>query len=421
MFLIFGKGRSGIAASKLLEFKKIPHLLVDDNTPNWERYLKKASTVVVSPGIKPSHRVFRLAKDLNKEIIGETELAYRFFKGEVIAITGTDGKSTTTTLVYEILKGSLTGVYIGGNIGIPFSEVVLKSETGLAVLEVSSFQGYTLKTFRPRVGAFLNFAEDHLDWHKDLSDYLKGKYNIFKNQKGEDYLILNGENPLIANTPSEAKKIFFKTPEGDISLKPNGWVYFKNTPLFEVSRLKIRGEHNIWNAAVAATVGVIYGVPLEVIREVLYSFKGLPYRLSYEGNFGGVEVYNDSKATTPNALKAALQSFERPVVLIFGGKDKGANFEPLRGIFSKRVKVAIAYGENGQKLKAQLGDTTVFEVTDTLEGAIKLAKKYLKRGDILLFSPASASFDQFTSYEERGRVFSKLIREILRLPLPSEG
>jgi len=410
MYLIFGKGKSGKAASQLLKSKKIPHFLADDKTPHWQGYLKEASIAVVSPGIPPSHPLFKLSQD--KELIGETELAYRFWRGETVAITGTDGKSTTTRLVYLILKSHLSGVYEGGNIGRPFSEIVSQSSSGVAVLEVSSFQGYTLKTFRPSVGVFLNFAPDHLDWHKDLEDYLRGKYNIFLRQREEDILILNNWQREVINTPSRAEKIFFGKG-GDIDLKPDGWVYFKGEKLFEARRLKIKGLHNLWNSAVAAAVGRIFGVPAGAIREVLYGFKGLPYRLQYIGNFGGVEVYNDSKSTTPNALKAALQAFDEKVVLIFGGKDKGADFSPLRGLFKRKVKVAIAYGENGDKLVETFKDCAPIHRVDNLEEALKLAKKVLKRGDTLLFSPASASFDQFKSYEERGKVFENLVGEYL--------
>ncbi|RTZ59932.1 MAG: UDP-N-acetylmuramoyl-L-alanine--D-glutamate ligase [Gammaproteobacteria bacterium] len=409
MYLVFGKGKSGKSASKLLKSKNIPHLLVDDKTPNWQSYLKNVSTVVVSPGIPPFHPVFELSRD--KELIGETELAYRFWKGSVVAITGTDGKSTTTRLVYLILKGYLSGVYEGGNIGRPFSEIVSQTPSGIAVLEVSSFQGYTLKTFRPSVGVFLNFAPDHLDWHKNLEDYLRGKYNIFSRQREGDILLLNGWQEEVKQTPSRAKKLFFRKG-GDIDIKPDGWVYFEGEKLFEWKKLKIKGIHNAWNSAVAGAVGRIFGVPAKVIREVLYEFRGLPYRLQYLGNFKGVEVYNDSKSTTPNALRSALQSFDRRVVLIFGGKDKGADFTPLRGLFKRKVKVAIAYGENGNKLVETFKDCVPTERVETLEEALKLAKTKVTKGDILLFSPASASFDQFKSYEERGRVFENLVREL---------
>ncbi|HID79294.1 MAG TPA: UDP-N-acetylmuramoyl-L-alanine--D-glutamate ligase [Aquifex aeolicus] len=409
MYLIFGKGKSGKAASKLLELRNLPHLLVDDKTPNWQSYLKSTSTVVVSPGIPPFHPLFGLSR--NKELIGETELAYRFWKGSVVAITGTDGKSTTTRLVYLILKSYLSGVYEGGNIGRPFSEIVSQTSSGIAVLEVSSFQGYTLKTFRPSVGVFLNFAPDHLDWHRDLEDYLRGKYKIFLQQREGDLLFLNGWQEEVKKTPSRAKKLLFGKG-GEIEIRSDGWVYFEGEKLFEWKKLKIKGIHNAWNSAVASAVGRIFGVPPKVIREVLYEFRGLPYRLQYLGDFKGLKVYNDSKSTTPNALKMALQSFDKKVVLIFGGKDKGADFTPLRELFKKRVKVAIAYGENGDKLVETFKDCVPTERVKTLEEALRLAKGKVAKGDILLFSPASASFDQFKSYEERGKIFEKLVKEI---------
>lgn len=412
MYLIFGKGRSGLAASRLLQSKGISHILVDDKTPNWERFLEEVHTVVVSPGIKPTHRVFKLARDLKRELIGETELAYRFWKGNTVAITGTDGKTTTTRLTYLILKSSLSGVYEGGNIGTPFSEIVSQTQSGIAVLEVSSFQGYTLKTFRPNVGAFISFSEDHLDWHSDINDYLRGKYRIFQNQKGEDFLLLNGSVEEIRKTPSRAKKIFFLSEDADIRVS-DGWVYFKNEKLFEVSKLKLRGIHNVWNASVAAVIGRIFGVSISAIREVLYSFKGLPHRLEYLGRFGGVEVYNDSKSTTPHALRAALNSFEKKVVLLFGGKDKGADFSHLAPLFKKRVRLAVAYGENRFKLKEQLKDSAPILLEETLEGALKRVIPLLEEGDILLLSPGSASFDQFQSYEERGKIFADLVKELL--------
>ena len=412
MYLIFGKGKSGLAASRLLQSKGIPYLLADDKTPNWEKLLSKVRTVVVSPGIKPSHRVFKLSEDLKKELIGETELAYRFWKGNIVAITGTDGKTTTTRLSYLILKSTLSGVYEGGNIGIPFSEIVSKTDKGIAVLEVSSFQGYTLKTFRPNIGAFISFSEDHLDWHFDIDDYIKGKYQVFRNQRREDFLILNGSVREIRKTPSRAQKIFFQSEDSDIRLS-DGWVVFKNEKLFEVSKLKLKGIHNVWNAALSAVIGRLFGVPVGAIREILYSFEGLPHRLQFLGRFRGVEVYNDSKSTTPHALRAALESFNKKVILLFGGKDKGADFSHLVSLFREKVKLAVAFGENRFKLKKQLKDSTPIFLEETLEGALKRVIPLLEKGDILLLSPGSASFDQFSSYEERGKVFENLVRELM--------
>jgi len=409
MFLIFGKGKSGKAAASLLSSLNLPYYLVDDTTPNWTYFLKRASTVVVSPGIPPHHKVFNLAKDLKKELIGETELAFRFWKGRTVAITGTDGKSTTTRLTWLILKSYLPNVFEGGNIGTSFSEIVAKNRSGLVVLEVSSFQGYTLKSFRPDVGAFLNFSEDHLDWHKNVEDYLWGKYRIFQNQGEEDFAILNANSGKILNTPTRAKKITFGTPNADIKILPSGWVYFKNEKLFEVSKLKLKGPHNVWNAAVAATVGVIFGVPTKVIGEVVYSFEGLPYRIQYLGSFNGINFYNDSKSTTPNALKAALESFDKKVVLIFGGKDKGADYSFLKALFKKKVKFAIAFGENREKLKSTFQGTIPILTAATLEDAFDILKTHLKEGDTVLFSPAAASFDLYSSYKERGEHFNQLV------------
>lgn len=410
MFLIFGKGKSGRAAARLLKKKNLPFWLVDDKTPNWRELLKKATTVVVSPGIPPHHEVFKLSKDLKKELIGETELAYRFWKGEIIAITGTDGKSTTTRLTYLILKEYLPQVFEGGNIGTPFSEIVLKNPSGVAVLEVSSFQGYTLKTFRPQIGVFLNFSEDHLNWHKDINDYLLGKYRIFQNQKEEDFAILNTTDEKVLNTPTKAKKILFGTFQSDIKISSDGWVLFRKEKLFEIQKLKIKGTHNVWNAAVASAIGRIYGVPSEVIKKVVYTFKGLPYRLQYLGRFQGIDFYNDSKSTTPNSLKAALESFDQKVVLIFGGQDKGADFSYLKDLFRKKVKLAIAFGENRKKLFETFKEVVPIFSVETLNEAFEVLKKHLKEGNIVLFSPGSASFDQYKGYEDRGKHFEELIK-----------
>ncbi len=411
MFLVFGKGKSGKATANLLKTLNLPFELVDDKTPRWEKLLQKASTVVVSPGIPPTHRVFKLSRKLGKELIGETELAYRFWRGEVVAITGTDGKSTTTRAVYRILSSHLSGVYEGGNIGRPFSDIVSETRSGIAVLEVSSFQGYTLKTFKPEVGVFLNFSEDHLDWHRDLGDYLEGKYRIFRNQTPEDVAFLNETQREVLNTPTRARVFTFGRETSSVAVK-DGWLTFRGEKLFQTSKVKLRGKHNWLNLGVAAAVGLLYGVPLRVIKEVFYDFEGLPYRLQYVGTFGGVEVYNDSKSTTPNALKAALESFDRPVILILGGKDKGADFTFLKSLFEKRVKLAVVYGENAEKIISVLRGSSPFVKVETLEQAVKEAFKFAETGDVLLFSPASASFDQFKSYEERGRVFNELIREI---------
>ncbi len=243
-FLVWGLGKSGKAAVELLKKKGYQVYAGDDreNPELWKEVLKEVDTVVLSPGVPPSHPLWREAERLNKEVIGETELAYRFFKGKVIAVTGTDGKSTTTRLTYLILSEFLPKVYEGGNIGRPFSDIVLESEDGFAVLEISSFQGKTLKSFRPHVGAFVSFARDHLDWHPDMEDYLRSKYKIFRNQKPEDILVLNDSVEEIKRTPSKARKILLS----ELKISEDG-VHYRGKRLFNPKHLKIKGFHNILN------------------------------------------------------------------------------------------------------------------------------------------------------------------------------
>ncbi len=413
-YLIFGKGKSGKATAKLLRKKGLTYDWVDDGDLHWEGKLRRASTVVVSPGVPPSHRVFKLSYLLKKELIGETELAYRFWKGSVVAITGTDGKSTTTRLTYLILSSFLPSVYEGGNIGTPFSEIVSKTDRGLAVLEVSSFQGYTLKFFRPSAGAFLNFSPDHLDWHRSVEDYLEGKYRIFRNQRRGDLLILNGSDERVLKTPSAARRVLFDHPNGEIRTLSDGRVFYKKTELFDGRKLKIRGKHNLKNAAVAAVIGLEFGVPLKVIREVLYSFEGLPFRLQFKGTFKGAEFYNDSKSTTPNALGAALESLKPPIVLIFGGKDKGFDYSFLKPLFEKKVEVALAFGENAKKLRETFHDAVEVKTFKNLEEVFRFLKGYPLKGKRVLFSPGAASFDLYSSYAERGKHFDRLLEEFFK-------
>jgi UDP-N-acetylmuramoylalanine--D-glutamate ligase len=252
-----------------------------------------------------------------------------------------------------------------------------------------------------------------LDWHSSLKDYLLSKWNIFKNQREKDFLIVNRCQEETLQTPTCAKKITFGC-NGDIYIYNYGRVYFKDVFLFEERDILLKGKHNLFNAAVAATVGYLLGIEIYNIQRALREFKGLPHRLEYVGKFGGIEIYNDSKATTPHALEAALKSFKKRVVLIAGGKDKGSDFSYLKPLVRKKVKIAILYGENRQKIARQWEGITKIYTVGSLEYALHFAKKLLQRGDILLFSPASASFDSFSSYIERGEVFKKLVKELFK-------
>ncbi len=410
-FLVWGLGKSGRSAAELLQSKGFQSFSGDDaRGDRWEEFIDEVDTIVLSPGIPPSHPLWKTALRKEIEIIGELELAYRFFEGRVIAITGTDGKSTTTRLTYLMLSSHFENVHEAGNIGRPLSDVVLENPDGIAVLEVSSFQGKTLSTFKPEIGAFLNFSPDHLDWHPDIKDYLESKYNIFVRQESTDYLLINGNQDEVRNAPTKAEKIDVTS---GVRIE-RGKVLFRDNLLFELSDLKMRGQHNLMNAVFSSLVAFLKGVPVEKIREVLRSFRGLPFRMEHIATINGVEIYNDSKSTTPNSLRAALESFpDRSIILIAGGKDKGADFESLREIAQRKVKAALLIGETKDRIRSAFGSDLNTRTLNSLEDAVKEALRIAEPGDFILFSPGCSSFDMFSSYVERGEVFNKLIRSAI--------
>ena len=399
-YLVWGLGKSGTSAVELLKEKKERVIEGDDaRGDRWEEFIEETDTLVLSPGVPPSHPLWKEALRRDIEIIGELELAWRFFKGKAIAITGTDGKSTTTRLTYEILKRSIPNVYECGNTGTPFSDIVRKNGDCVAVLEVSSFQGKTLRTFRPSVGAFLNFSPDHLDWHPNIEDYLSSKRNIFSRQKDSDLFIAGSDQREVIDTPTMARKI-------------------RATELpmpFEPSEIPIRGRHNLINAHVASLIALNLGIEEEVIRQAVKEFKGLPMRMELIGRFKGIEIYNDSKSTTPHSLRAGLESFpDGSVILIAGGKDKGADFSIMREAVKRKVKCAVLIGETREIIREAIKDLCEVHTADNLKEAVDLAFKRARAGDFILFSPGCSSFDMFDSYVHRGEVFNRLVRDIIR-------
>lgn len=405
-YLVWGKGRSGLAAFNLLKAKGFKSYIGDDKEDKnlWKDVWNEIDTVVLSPGIPPSHPLWQEAIKSSKEVIGETELAYRFYKGKnIVAITGTDGKSTTVHLIHHF-----TGLREGGNFGTPFSEMVLENDEEPVVLEVSSFQGKTLDMFRPNIGAFLNFSKDHLDWHKDMEDYLLSKQKIFKNQTQEDILILNAKKP-VCDTPSLAKKAFFGEV-GDLKVIGNDIYYKDEVFIKDVYHPSLKGIHNLYNIAVASFVVFSMGISLETIEEKLKTFEGLPFRYQYLGNFDGVDIYNDSKSTTVNALMSALESTKAPIILIAGGIDKGGDFSSLN-IYKDKIKIVFLYGKDKNLIKDQIESFLRVYVVDSLEEALIKAKTEANKGDTILFSPACASFDMFENYKHRGETFNELVKK----------
>ncbi len=412
-YLVWGLGKSGRAAVELLRNKGYEVYSGDDaRGDRWEEFLDSVDTVVLSPGIPPRHPLWKEALKKDIEVIGELELAWRFFKGRAIAITGTDGKSTTTRLTYLMLSKKFPRVYEAGNAGTPLSEVALKDPEALAVVEVSSFQGKTLSTFRPVAGAFLNFSQDHLDWHPDMEDYLFSKHNIFRRQKEENLFVEVLDQEEVLSTPTRARRISLKK---EVEIR-EGDIIFRGEKLFETMDLSLRGEHNLRNAITAAVLARHFGVHTEDIRETLRSFRGLPFRMELVANFRGVEIYNDSKSTTPNSLKSALESFpDQSVILIAGGKDKGADFSPLRDLVEGKVKLALLIGETKDTMRTAFGGGSNIRTLNSLEEAVEEALRSAVPGDYILFSPGCSSFDMFSSYVERGEVFNRLIRERCKL------
>ncbi|MFN3976877.1 MAG: UDP-N-acetylmuramoyl-L-alanine--D-glutamate ligase [Aquificaceae bacterium] len=408
-FLVWGLGVSGRSAVELLKAKGFEVYAGDDaRGDDFREYIDLVDTVVLSPGVPPGHPLWKEAERRGLELIGELELAWRFFEGVALAITGTDGKSTTTRLTYLMLREYYANVEEGANAGVPLSHIVLKNPSCIAVLEVSSFQGKGLKSFKPHIGAFLNFSEDHLDWHPSLDDYLWSKRNIFARQEEGDFLLLSGLDERVRGTENKAKK-FYLFGEGADGYIKDGGAYFLGELIFELEKLKIKGKHNYQNALFASVMARLMGVPLEIIREVLYNFRGLSYRMEYMGSFEGREVYNDSKSTTVNALRSALESFEDGrVILIAGGRDKGGDFESIRELVKRTTRACLLIGEAKEKMAKAWRGCEVY-VLESLEEAVKKAFELSRHGDIILFSPACASFDMFRDYKERGERFKELV------------
>ncbi len=412
-YLVWGLGKSGRAAVELLKNKGYEVYSGDDaGGDRWEEFIDSVDTVVLSPGIPPRHPLWKEVLRRDIEVIGELELAWRFFRGKAVAVTGTDGKSTTTRLTYLMLSKRFSRIHEAGNAGTPLSEVVLKDPEALAVIEVSSFQGKTLSTFRPIAGAFLNFSQDHLDWHPDMEDYLLSKHNIFRRQEEEDLFVEVLDQEEVLSTPTKASRINLRK---EVEIE-KGDVLFRGERLFETMDLNLRGEHNLRNAITAAVLAKHFGAPTEDIREALRSFRGLPFRMELIATFRGVEIYNDSKSTTPNSLRSALESFpDQSVILIAGGKDKGADFSPLRDLIEKKVKLALLIGETKETMRTAFGGNSNLKTLNSLEEAVEEALRSAVPGDFILFSPGCSSFDMFSSYVERGEVFNRLIRERCKL------
>ncbi|MBU4184869.1 MAG: UDP-N-acetylmuramoyl-L-alanine--D-glutamate ligase [Proteobacteria bacterium] len=378
---------------------------------------EKTDIIVISPGVPHTIEPILKAKERGIPVLGEIELASRFIAEPIIAVTGTNGKTTTTTLLGKMLEDSGLKVFVGGNIGNPLIAYADREEKAeIVVIEVSSFQLDTIDTFRAKVAVLLNITEDHMDRYPDLDAYAKSKSRIFKNQQYDDTAVLNGSDPVVRSLSRNilSRKVFFSSKEEKgVTISDESIISQENMSRL-LADFKLPGKHNIENAAAASLAALAAGGTFEGVWSALRKFKGLSHRLEYIDTLNGVDFFNDSKATNVDSVARALETFERPVVLIMGGRNKGSKFHALRDLIDKHTKELIVIGEAKEDIKAELGNIKPVETATTMEEAVFKAYNAAKPGDIVLLSPACASFDMYNSYAQRGEDFCRSVANLNR-------
>jgi len=380
-------------------------------------WLDGVEIVIPSPGVAPGNPLLREAGGRGIKILSEIELAYRFLKAPLVAITGTNGKSTTTTLVGEIFKAQGIKAFVGGNIGAPLIGFV-GGDWEWGAVEVSSFQLEWVEQFRPRIAVLLNLTEDHLDRYEDFASYYRAKERIFAAQKKEDVAVLNRDDPIVWSMGSglRGRVISFGGVEVEQGVYATAseivWRGAAREERFPLGNVKIQGVHNVENLMAVVAVAKAIGVPALTIQGVIEVFPGLEHRLEFVREKGGIRFYNDSKGTNVGAVLKSLMSFSAPVVLLAGGVDKGGDYRILEGEVRAKVKRLVLFGAAKERIRAALGHLVDTVVVGSLEEAVGEAARSARPGDVVLLSPACSSFDMFLNYVERGRVFKALVREL---------
>jgi UDP-N-acetylmuramoylalanine--D-glutamate ligase len=380
-----------------------------------------ADLIVVSPGVPMDIAPLAFARNQGIPVISEIELAYEFIDAPIAAITGTNGKTTTTTLVGEIFRKCGFRTFVGGNIGNPLIDLVISGERAERVVaEISSFQLEGIVRFRPRVAVLLNITEDHLDRYAGYQEYIDAKLRVFANQTASDFAILNVDDPLVAACAGKlaarvlpmsrltvlAQGIFYH--DGVITFAWDGRVAH-----FPTDSFKLRGVHNIDNCMAALATALLMGCPADAALKAVAGFSGLPHRMELVATVNGVAYYNDSKGTNVGSVVKSLESFPGNITLIAGGKDKGGEYAPLADLVRERVRHLILLGEARERIRDALGHLTDTILVDSLEAAVQEAHRLAKPGDVVLFSPACSSFDMFRNYEVRGERFVEAVRGII--------
>ena len=386
-----------------------------------------ADLCVVSPGVPTGHAALEACRRRGVPVIGEVELAWRVMTADFVAITGTNGKTTTTALVGALLRETGCPVLVGGNIGRPLAaEALCFPAAGLVAAEVSSFQLETVETFRPRVAALLNLTPDHLDRHGSLARYAEAKARIFDRQAADDWAVINADDPGAAGLASRVRGRLLtfsrRRPVDAGAFVSDGWVMLRVAGAEEavcpVADIPLRGAHNLENVLAATACAAWTGVGADRLRRAIRAFPGVPHRIERVRELRGVTFYNDSKGTNVDATLKALAAFDERVVLIAGGRDKGQDFAPLAAGARGRVTAAVLLGEGRTSMGPALGGVTAVHEADSMKTAVRQAFRLAAPGDVVLLSPACASFDMFRDYEHRGEVFRE---EVLGLdPAPSD-
>jgi UDP-N-acetylmuramoylalanine--D-glutamate ligase len=438
--LVVGLGKSGVASALFLkergarvtvsdtkthdQFKEEIPLLLDhgitvETGGHGERTFRGQDLIVVSPGVPYDAAPLVQARAQFEPVIGEIELAAEHLAGSIIAITGSNGKTTTTTLIGEILAAAGVPTLVGGNIGTPAISLVERAtpET-ITVLEVSSFQLETIVTFRPKVAVILNITPDHLDRHRTFDAYVNAKARIFENQHGTDFAVLNEDDDTCRKMADLVRAPLFwfsrKKEVGQGAFVNEGRILFRDAhgeaEIMLVSEIPLKGAHNVENVLAAVCTAALMGCRPDQIRKAVTHFKAVEHRIEYVATINGVEYYNDSKATNVDATIKALESFPRNIHLILGGKDKGSPYTVLRDLLRERVKRVYTIGAAAPKIETEIQGATEVVHAETLDNAIRRAHAVAQPGDIVLLAPACASFDQFKSYEHRGRLFKEVVR-----------
>jgi UDP-N-acetylmuramoylalanine--D-glutamate ligase len=444
--LVVGLGKSGVASALFMKAhgarvtvsdtksgdelrNEIPvlldHGITVETGGHGDRTFRGQDLIVVSPGVAVDAPPLVQARTLGESVIGEIELAAQFLPGPIVAITGSNGKTTTTTLTGEIMAAGGFPALVGGNIGTPAISLADRAKPDtVVVLEISSFQLETVRTFRPKVAVVLNVTPDHLDRHRTFEIYTDAKARIFQNQQQDDFAVLNADDPTcVAMAGRTRAQVFWFSRQKEVQqgawVKAGAIVFRDKTgqrEVLEVSDIPLKGAHNLENVLAAACAGILMGCAPEKIRQAVHDFKAVEHRLEFVATIGDVDYYNDSKATNVDATIKALESFPDNILLILGGKDKGSDYTVLNDLLRQRVKRVYTIGAAAAKIEGQIvssknGGPEVVHA-ETLENAIRKAHASAKPGDVVLLAPACASFDQFKSYEHRGKVFKEILRSL---------